>query len=165
MGSKIQLCSFLTSELDEDEWSGSRPWLFVPGKTLAVLTVFHRRPTTWFDPKEKRGLRPMSGNERRFVGRTIRRICLFATIGALPTDYSLYVLQWWVLKITFPYIYYIRIHDSAFLRYLLRIKILRLYNTLKTCYYFVMHSRKYTGTRVRNGSLTTASVLQCPTSP
>jgi len=28
-----------------------------------------------------------------------------------------------------------------------------------------MHSRKYTGTGLRNGSLTTESVLQCPPSP
>jgi hypothetical protein len=82
----------------------------------------HRRPTTWIDLKEKRGLLPMPGTERRFVGCTIRRIYRFSTIGTLPTDYSLYVLEWWVLKITFPYIYCVRIHDSAFLRYLLRIK-------------------------------------------
>jgi hypothetical protein len=45
MGSKIQLRSFLTSELEEDEWSGSRSRLFAPGKTLAVLTVFQTQET------------------------------------------------------------------------------------------------------------------------
>jgi hypothetical protein len=82
----------------------------------------HRRPTTCTDSKEKRGLLPLPGIERRFVGCTTQRICLFATIGALPRDYNLYVLEWLVLKITFPYIYCVRIHDRAFLRYLLRIK-------------------------------------------
>jgi hypothetical protein len=44
MGSKIQLSSFLTSELDEDDWSGSHSCLFAPEKTLAVLTVLQTQP-------------------------------------------------------------------------------------------------------------------------
>ena len=45
MGSKIHLRSFLTSELDEDEWSGSGSCLFAPEKTLALLTVFQTQET------------------------------------------------------------------------------------------------------------------------
>jgi len=123
VGSKIQLCSFLTSELDEDEWSGSRSCLFVLGRRSRYsLYSRHRKPTTCTGRKETRDLLPLPGIERRFVGCTSRRICLFATIGLLPKDYSLYVLERWVLKITFLYIYCIRIHDSAFLRHLLRMK-------------------------------------------
>jgi len=87
--------------------------LFLGRRSRYSLYSGHRRHTTCIDRKEKRGLLPLLGIERRFVGCTARRICLFSTIGVLPKDYSLYVLECWVLQIS---------HDSAFLRHLLRMK-------------------------------------------